>query len=77
MGQNIVVTTDLLPLNEEGKLVLEPTKIIDVCEKTLWNYTLREYLVHWKHLLFDDTTWEGEQILQHPTLHLLDKQILG
>ena len=35
VGQNITVAIDLLPLNEEGKLILEPTEIIEACEKTL------------------------------------------
>lgn len=78
MGQNIAITINLLPLNEEGKLMLETVEIIDVREKNLRNHTLREYLVHWKHLPLDDATWEGEHILQHPALHLLEeKQILG
>jgi hypothetical protein len=36
---------------------LEPPEIIDVREKTLRNYTLKEYLVHWKYLPFDNATW--------------------
>ena len=78
IGQNITITTDLLPLNEEGKVILELAEILEVREKVLRNRTVREYLVHWRHLPLDDTTWEGEHILQHPALHLLeDKQILG
>ena len=76
--QNVTVATDLPPLNKEEKLILEPAKIIEICEKTLWHHIVKEYLVHWKHLLLDDTMWEGEHILQHPALHLLeDKQNLG
>ena len=78
IGQNITVTIDLPPLNEEGKLILEPIEILEVCKKVLWNRAFREYLVRWWHLPLDDATWEGEHILQHPALHLLeDKQISG
>jgi hypothetical protein len=78
VGQNIVVTTVLPPLNEEGKLLLEPAEIIDVRERALRNRTLKEYLVRWKHLPPDDATWESEHILQHPALQLLeDKQFSG
>ncbi len=63
MGQNIAITTNLPPLNEEGKLILESIEIIDVREKTLRNRTLREYLVCWKYFLLKDVTWEGEHIL--------------
>ena len=32
-------------------------------------------MVKWKELPIEDVTWEGEQVLQHPSLHLLeDKQ---
>ena len=33
---------------------------------------IREYLVKWKELPIQDATWEGEQVLQHPSLQLLD-----
>ena len=57
---------------------MEPTEVIEVHEKTLQNRMMKEYLVCWKHLPLVDMTWEGEHILQHPTLHLLeDKQNLG
>jgi hypothetical protein len=37
--------------------------------------SIKEYLIKWKNLPIEDATWEGEQILQHPGLHLLeDKQ---
>ncbi len=63
IGQNVAVTTDLLPLNKEGKLILEPAEILEVREKILRNRTMREYLVCWRHLPLDDATWEGEHIL--------------
>ena len=72
IGQNVTVTTDLLPLNEERKLILELAEILKVCEKALQNRTVREYLVCWRHLPLDDATWEDEHILQHPALHLLE-----
>lgn len=73
-----MIATDLPPLNKEGKLIFELVEIIEVCEKTLRNYTVKEYLVRWKHLSLDDVTWEGDHILQHFALHLLeDKQNLG
>ncbi len=78
VGQNVIVATDLPPLNEEGKLILESAEILEVRERVLQNRTVKEYLVRWRHLQLDDTTWEGEHILQHLTLHFLeDKQNLG
>ena len=60
VGQYVTVATDLLPLNKEGNLILELAEIIEVCEKTLQNDTVKEYLVRWRHLSLDDATWEGE-----------------
>ena len=78
IGQNISVTTDLPPLNEEGKLILEPLEILEVRENVLHNRTVREYSVRWRHLPLDHASWEGKHILQHLALHLLeDKQISG
>ena len=34
--------------------------------------------MHWRNLLDEDPTWEGEHIREHPVLKLLkDKQHLG
>lgn len=36
------------------------------------------FLEHWKNFLDEDATWEGEHILEHSTLRLLEgKQHLG
>jgi hypothetical protein len=56
-------------------LFLAPKRIVDVREWRLRSRVIREYLVIWKGLPAEDATWEGEQILQHPDLKLLeDKQ---
>lgn len=47
-------------------------KVIETRKRKLRNRTVREYLVHWKDLLYEDATWEGESILQHPALRLLE-----
>jgi hypothetical protein len=33
---------------------------------------IREYLIRWRDLPVEDATWEGDQILQHPSLQLLE-----
>ena len=39
---------------------------------------MKEYLIRWRNLPDEDATWEGENILQHPYLQLLeDKQHFG
>ena len=75
LGQQVISSTDLPPLDEEGHLVLVPEEIIYVRERKLRNRVIKEYLVRWKYLPTKDATWQNEQILQHPCLQLLeDKQ---
>jgi len=78
LGQYVTVTDELPPMDDEGNLVLQPEAIIDTRERQLWNRTIREFLVRWKNLSDEDTTWESEKILQHPSLQLLeDKQLFA
>lgn len=58
LGHNVVVSSDLPPLDEEGQLVLIPKEIIDFRERSLRRRTIREYLVKWKNLPAEDATWE-------------------
>ena len=75
VGQHIAPSTELPPLDDEGMMVLIPDRILQVRERKLWNRVIQEYLVKWKELLMEDATWEGEQVLQHLSLQLLeDKQ---
>lgn len=71
LGSQVTATEELPPTDDEGHLVLQPEAIIDVREKQLRNRTVREFLVRWKNLSDEDATWEGEKILQHPSLQLL------
>lgn len=64
----MIPSLDLLPLDGEGRLILTPTKILDMRERRLRRKVIREYPVHWKDLPIEDATWEGEMILQHPSL---------
>ena len=72
LGQHVVPSTVLPPLDDEGKLVLVPEYIIDSRERQLRRRTIREYLVKWRDLPEEYATWEGEDILQHPALRLLE-----
>ena len=74
LGQHVVASPELPPLDEEGKLVLVPEGIADWRERRLRNKMVREYLIKWKNLPLEDATWEGEEILQHPSLQLFDDQ---
>jgi len=75
LGQQVTVTEELPPTDDEGHLVLQPEAIIDTRERQLRSRKIREFLVRWKNLPDEDATWEDERILQHPSLQLLeDKQ---
>jgi hypothetical protein len=75
LGHQVTTSINLPPLNEEGNLVLELERIVDVREWRLRRKVIQEYLVVWRGFPAEDVMWEGEQILQLPDLELLeDKQ---
>ena len=71
LGQKTIVSTELPPLDDEGKLVLIPEEILDTREKRLRNRSIIEHLVKWKGLPLEDATWEGAHILENSNLHCL------
>jgi hypothetical protein len=44
IGQQIIPSKELPPLDDEGKLILEPETVLDVREKWLRNKIIQEYL---------------------------------
>lgn len=71
-GSNIRSSLELPPLDEEGHLQLVLEEVMEVRERKLRNRSISEYLIRWKDLPVEDANWEGEHILQHPTLKLLE-----
>ena len=71
IGQHISVLDTLPHLDDEGKLVLIPDKILKTSERRLRSITIKEYLVQWNGLPSEEATWEDEKILQHPNLTFL------
>ena len=52
--------------------------MLHTIERKLRNKTSKDYLVLWKGIPGEDSTWENEQVLQHPKMQFLeDKQIFG
>jgi hypothetical protein len=72
LGQHVTASTDFSPLDEEGQLVLDLERIVDIREQRLRSRVIRNYLVVWRGFPTKDATWEGEQILQHLDLELLE-----
>jgi hypothetical protein len=62
-------------MDEEGQLVLIPKEVLEVREKRLRNQSIKEYLIRWKDIPIEDSTWEQEHMVREACLELLeDKQ---
>jgi hypothetical protein len=69
IGDKLPVQTILPELDEEGKIILEPEEIIDTKIRQLRNRSISEYLIKWKNLPAEDSTWEDASFIQkHPEL---------
>jgi len=58
------VQTIFLKLDEEGKAILEPEAVKETRTRQLQNQSISEYLIKWKNLPVEDSTWEGENFIQ-------------
>ena len=69
IGDKLPVQTILPELDEEGKIILEPEVVIETRTRQLQNRSISEYLIKWKNLSTEDSTWEDEMFIQkHPEL---------
>ena len=69
IGENLLVKTILPELDEEGKIILEPEAVTETRTRQLRNRSISEYLIKWKNLPTEDSTWEDENFIQkHPEL---------
>jgi hypothetical protein len=64
IGDKIPVQTILPELEEEGKIILEHEAIIDTRIHQLRNRSISEYLIKWRKLPVEDSTWEDESFIQ-------------
>ena len=69
IGDKIPFQSILQKLDEEGKIILEPKAVIETRNRQLRNRSISEYLIKWKNLNAEDSTWEDENFIQkHPEL---------
>jgi hypothetical protein len=69
IGDKIPVQNIFPELDEEGKIILEPEAITDTRICQLRNRSISEYLIKWRKLPAEDSTWEDEYFIQkHPEL---------
>ena len=64
IGDKLPVQTILPELDEEGKIILEPEAVIETRTRQLRNRSISEYLIKWKNLSAEDSTWEDENFMQ-------------
>jgi len=60
--QKILVQTVLQELDKEGKIILEPAAITEPRNRKLRNRSISEYLIKWKNLPAEDSTWEDKNL---------------
>jgi hypothetical protein len=67
ISDKIPVQTIFLELEEEGKIIFKPEAITDTRIHQLRNRSISEYLIKWRKLPTEDSTWEDESFIQkHP-----------
>ena len=64
IGYKFAIQIIFQKLDQEGKFILEPEKILEARTEQLWNRVITEYLVKWKNLLVEDSTWANEYFIQ-------------
>ena len=64
IGDKLPVQTILPELDEEGQIILEPEAITETRTRQLRNRSISEYLIKWKNLLVEDSTWEDDNFIQ-------------
>ena len=64
IGDKLPVQTILPELDKEGKIILEPEAITETRTQKLRNRSILVYLIKWKNLSTEDSTWEDENFIQ-------------
>ena len=64
IGNKILVQTIFPKLDEEGKIILDPEVIIEARIRQLRNRSISEYLIKWKNLPTENSTWEDDNFIQ-------------
>ena len=64
IGDKILVQTIFPELDEEGKIILEPEAVTETRTRQLRNRSISKYLIKWKNLPTEDSTWEDENFIQ-------------
>ena len=64
IGEKNLVQTIFPELVEEGKIILEPEAVMETRTQQLHNRSISKYLIKWKNLPTEDSTWEDDNFIQ-------------
>ena len=64
IGENLPVQKIFPELDEERKIILEPEAVTETRTQQLRNKSISEYLIKWKNLPTEYSTWEDENFIQ-------------
>ena len=62
--QKIPIQTILPKIEEEGKIILEPGAVTETRTRQPHNRSISKYLIKWKNLPTEDSTWEDKNFIQ-------------
>ena len=62
--KKIPIQTIFPEIEEEGKTILEPGAVTETRTRQLRNRSISEYLIKWKNLSAEGSTWEDENFIQ-------------
>ena len=69
IGDKLPAQTILKKIDEEGKIILEPEEGMETRTWQLRNRSISEYLIKWKNLPTENSTWEDDDcIYKHPKI---------
>ena len=63
IGDKIPVQTIFPELDKEGKIILELEVVTETRIRQLRNRSISEYLIKWKNLPAEDSTWEDDNFI--------------
>ena len=61
--QKIPIQTILPEIEQEGKIILEPGAVTETKTQQLRNRSISEYLIKWKNLPTEYSTWEDKNFI--------------
>ena len=64
IGDKLPIQTIFPEIDEEGKIILQPETVTETRTRQLRNRSISEYLIKWKNLPTENSTWEDENFIQ-------------